>query len=129
MREIKRDSKGHFVKGHAKIGGFTVGSVHTQESIALLSKSMQGNQNRWKGKEAGYVAKHMWIVKNYGNASRCENMECVYPRKINNGRELLEKPRRYEWANVSGEYSREREDYKQLCPSCHRKWDLGKIEL
>jgi len=36
---------------------------------------------------------------------------------------------RYEWANISGEYKRDVSDYIQLCPSCHRKFDMGKITL
>ena len=68
----------------------------------------------WKGMAAGYEAKHMWIVKHYGNASRCEN-QCSNPAK------------RYEWANISGTYQRERGDYRELCPSCHRKLDHGML--
>lgn len=68
----------------------------------------------WKGEEAGYVAKHLWIVKHYGKASMCENVNC---KSI--------APKRFEWANISKNYHRERSDYKMLCPSCHRKEDHG----
>lgn len=68
----------------------------------------------WKGMDAGYVAKHLWIVKHYGKADHCENPFC---KSIN--------PKRYEWANISGNYEREREDYRMLCPSCHRSMDYG----
>ena len=30
---------------------------------------------------------------------------------------------RLEWANISGEYKREREDYIAICVPCHRKLD------
>lgn len=69
------------------------------------------NARRWKGMEAGYTAKHMWIVKHYGKAAFCE-------------RDKTHKAKRYEWANISGEYFRERSDYEPLCPSCHRKMDM-----
>lgn len=65
---------------------------------------------RWKGDKAGYVAKHIWIAKHYGRANHCE-------------RDHTHKAKRYEWANVSGKYRRDREDYIQLCPSCHRRMD------
>lgn len=82
-----------------------------------VSDSLRGKYGkkarRWKGMEAGYVAKHMWIKKHYGKASKCENPDCTY-----------ENPKRFEWANVSGEYRREVDDYIQLCPSCHRKRDM-----
>lgn len=70
--------------------------------------------NRWKGEKASYAAKHMWIKKHYGSANKCENPEC----KCKN-------PKRFEWANISGLYHRERSDYIMLCPSCHRKIDKG----
>lgn len=41
----------------------------------------------------------------------------------------VEKPSRYEWANISGEYKRDRSDWVMLCPSCHRKIDMGKEKL
>lgn len=65
----------------------------------------------WKGNEAGYVAKHMWISKHYGKANKC--IKCGGVAK------------RYEWANISGEYRRDISDYMMLCPSCHRKMDHG----
>jgi len=98
-----------------------------------ISKSLTGKfgimARRWKGESAGYVAKHLWLIKHYGKANKCDNPDCSYPKIVNAGREVLDRPKRYEWANISGEYKRERLDYIQLCPSCHRKWDMGKIEL
>ena len=79
-----------------------------------VSDSLRGkfgpSSRRWKGIDAGYVAKHMWIVKNYGKASKCEICHAKTAS-------------RYEWANISGEYKRDISDYMQLCPSCHRKMD------
>lgn len=68
----------------------------------------------WKGDRCSYVAKHMWILRHYGKATKCENAHCNYPN-----------PKRYEWANISGEYKRNINDYRMLCPSCHRKFDYG----
>ncbi len=65
----------------------------------------------WKGMRAGYVAKHLWIVKHYGKANHCEK--------------CFGKAKRYEWANISGKYLREVSDYIQLCTSCHRIMDKG----
>ena len=61
---------------------------------------------RWLGDKAGYVAKHLWINKHYGKAYYCENNSSHIAK-------------RYCWANISGNYKREREDYKQLCTSCN----------
>lgn len=70
----------------------------------------------WKGDKASYAAKHMWIRNKYGKAIICQNPNCTYKN-----------PKRYEWANISKEYKRNKNDYIQLCPSCHRKWDMGKL--
>lgn len=81
-----------------------------------VSKSLIGRfgelARRWKGEDAGYTAKHLWIVKHHGKASMCD--ECG-----------TKNASRYEWSNISGEYKRDRSDYRQLCPSCHRKIDQG----
>lgn len=83
-------------------------------SSEKISNSMRGKfgeeSRRWKGNEASYVAKHMWIIKHYGNAKRCS-------------KNPKHKAKRYEWANLSGEYKRDISDYIELCPSCHRKMD------
>lgn len=81
-----------------------------------VSKSLIGligeKARRWKGNDASYAAKHLWIVKHYGKASYCENNP-------------HHKAKRFEWANISGKYRRDREDYRPLCPSCHRKEHKG----
>ena len=71
---------------------------------------------RWKGDDASYVAKHMWITKHYSD----EKIKCEHCNKTK------DEVSRLEWANVSGNYKRERSDYICLCPSCHRKMDLKK---
>jgi hypothetical protein len=56
-----------------------------------------------------YTVLHVWIINHWGKA-QC----CVFCG--------LDKPH-YEWANVSGNYTRDLEDYLPLCVSCHRKLD------
>jgi hypothetical protein len=84
-----------------------------------VSESLKGKigekSRRWKGEDASYVAKHMWIAKHYGKANKC--IMCH-----------TDSCKRYEWANISGEYRRDIEDYMELCPSCHRKHDLRKSD-
>jgi hypothetical protein len=72
------------------------------------------NARRWLGDKAGYVAKHMWLTKHY------PKLVCQHCLKARH------EVSRLEWANISGEYKRERSDYLSLCPSCHRKMDLKK---
>lgn len=61
---------------------------------------------------------HKQVIKKYGNASKCESTSCNYPN-----------PKRFEWALKKGhQYSENIEDYLQLCPSCHRKYDFTEKE-
>jgi hypothetical protein len=76
-------------------------------------KGICGESNvKWKAENAGYCAKHAWIKRHYGKANHCEF-------NINH------KSKNYEWCNISGKYKRSRDDFLQLCRSCHRKFDKG----
>lgn len=86
------------------------------------------NHSMWKGEKASYTVKHIWLHRNYGKASKCENPKCVYPRKVSNSRIMI-KPTRYHWANISRKYYRDRSDWMQLCPSCHWYYDNGKLTI
>lgn len=62
-----------------------------------------------------YFRIHNWIAYHHGKASKCENDKC---ESVN--------PKRYEWALLKGmEYKRDRNNYIQLCSSCHRKYDMN----
>jgi len=75
-----------------------------------VSASLIGNKRRWLGDKASYYAKHMWILKHWERADHCD-----FCHKEGAGR--------YEWAHKYHGESRNRDDYLQLCPSCHRKFD------
>lgn len=67
---------------------------------------IKGNNN--------YFNIHQWIKRNYGKASKCENLNCQYKN-----------PKRFEWALKKGfEYERNLANYIQLCVSCHRYYDF-----
>lgn len=56
---------------------------------------------------------HRWLKRSFGKASRCENIECQTSYS-----------KRFEWALIHGkDYDKERENFIQLCCSCHRKYD------
>jgi len=59
-----------------------------------------------------YGSVHVWLRHKYGAATHCENKEC--PGVSTN----------YQWAKLSGvEYDYKRENFIQLCRSCHAKYD------
>lgn len=59
-----------------------------------------------------YSAVHYWLRYNYGPANKCEDKKCTGISK------------NFNWALKRGmEYERKRENYLQLCRSCHAKYD------
>ena len=74
-----------------------------------MEKSLRGKpyKNPW----SKYTAIHNWIIKNYGNAPFCSF-------------DITHKGKRFDWANISGEYKRDINDYIPLCVPCHRKFDF-----
>lgn len=64
----------------------------------------------YKNNPALYKRSHRWVYQNFGKAT-C----CFFDSK--------HKARRFEWANISGRYLEIKNDWLQLCPSCHRKLD------
>jgi hypothetical protein len=73
----------------------------------------------WKGDKAGYMAKHKWIQNHWVKTDVCEicNQLCL-PRP---GTRLKHKT---QWSNRTGKYLRERNDWQELCPKCHRQYDI-----
>lgn len=70
----------------------------------------------WKGNKIGYAGIHRWLVQKFGKAQKCENPEC------------LQRGKTYEWARLKGkQYERKRENFWQLCHSCHKKYDYKKV--
>lgn len=70
------------------------------------------NNPRWKGDNVGYLALHQWIKRCYGKPKKCEVCGTT------------DKNKRYEWANISGTYRRDINDFKRLCKECHETFDI-----
>lgn len=64
----------------------------------------------WKGDNIGYAGVHKWIQRTLGKPNLCSICGITNSKK-------------YEWANISGEYKRDITDWKRLCVSCHRLYD------
>lgn len=97
-----------------------ISTSHT--GVPMLN--MRGiDHHAWKGEKASYSAKHHWIKRYYGMADHCEN--CGLTEKDR----PTKKKRYFEWANLSGKYKRDRNDFIQLCSKCHVNFDRGNIHL
>ena len=67
----------------------------------------------WKGENCSYSTKHKRLYSTFGKANKCENKNCTYKN-----------PKRFEWANISGKYLRDRSDWQMLCTKCHHLYDF-----
>lgn len=108
--------KGHTQIEIAKILGTTQKVVWNRFKKAgfkcrVAKKRNQKGENNdsWKGIKAGYVALHYRVQKLRGTPNICSMCETT-------------KARRFEWANVTGDYSNIYA-YIRLCKSCHSKFD------
>lgn len=87
--------------------------VHlSPESEFKKGQTMGVNNINWKGDEVGYFSLHNWMGRAYGRPSLCEDCGLTDPT------------RKYQWANISHKYLRDRLDWKRLCIPCHRKMDM-----
>lgn len=82
-----------------------------QRPITMEYEEFRFKKYTYKGLTYSYAYAHQWLYKHYGKASSCEL-----------DREHVSK--RFEWSNISHEYKLQREDWRQLCRSCHAKADV-----
>lgn len=83
------------------------GRKYCSRDCANIGKTKEGAFRR---SVRGYHATHAWVRSRMGKPVGCEHCG-------------TKENRRYEWANVSGEYKRETADWLRLCKPCHYKFD------
>lgn len=113
------------LKKLSEMGQANRGKTLSDEHRQKLSAAMQGELNPFFGKThteelkahwsivhfkgaESYRARHLWVYKNKGRPAVCE--ECGRTESLS-------------WANISGEYKLDVDDYRSLCMSCHMKHD------
>ncbi len=87
-------------------------ATRRKRSEALQGKHAHEQNPAWKGDDASQSAFHAWLRHNYPYTGVCE--EC--------GEE-----RRTEWAFLRWPepYTRDRDDYREMCRSCHTNFDYS----
>lgn len=75
----------------------------------------------WIGEKATYNSKHKWIQKHWVKTEYCEICKKYTPAPPGTRLKFGT-----QWANISNEYKRIREDWLELCPKCHRNYDHNK---
>jgi len=81
-------------------------------SIFMKGKGIRENNSNWKGDIACLTAFHKRVEILKGKPKKCEI--CGTTKK-----------RVYDWANLTGNY-KDINDYKRMCRSCHKKYDLNR---
>lgn len=90
----------------AKVAAANRGQIRTSIQNA--------NHPNWKGDKVGYDALHDWVARHRGRPKHCE--ECG----------LRDEKKMYHWANKSGLYLRQLDDWLRLCVKCHSKLDRNR---
>ena len=115
--------KRQFSKEHReKLRKAKLGVRQTKEHVENRMRKIRGAKHwKWKGDEVGYRSLHYWVQNRLGNPSFCEGC------KRTKSPEGLGKNRSYfHWANISGKYKRNVNDWRRLCYRCHYKFDHPK---
>ena len=96
------------------------GTKRSVETRLKLSIARTNEKNpAWKGDKVGYRGIHKWIERKLGKANKCSF-------------DPTHQSVRFDWANISGSYLRDLEDWSQLCRKCHRQYDMirrGRVYL
>lgn len=78
-------------------------------------KATTNKIKNWTWYTGGYNAIHTWLSNNFGPATECIN-----------GCEDMPK---YEWALIQGKkYEHKKENFQQMCGSCHKNYDMTEKE-
>lgn len=99
----------------AKIGAKHKGKVVSLETRQKMSATRKGEVHAkgmdspsWLGSKIGYSGLHQWVRKNKERTNTC-----LFCNQVS----------RTHFANISGEYLRDLDDFMELCISCHHKYD------
>jgi hypothetical protein len=76
----------------------------------MASKRFGKNNPAWKGNDATVTSKHCWVRDNFKKKDLCEH--CGKYGKT-------------DWSNKYHTYLRKREDWQELCRSCHQIYDYA----
>src|SRR3990167_3940283 len=101
----------------------TISNIKHKKGIPLklehrkrISFSMPGEKSPfWKGEKVSYSGLHHWVASRLGKPSECAH--CGFGGL---------KGHKIHWANKSGQYKRNLEDWLRLCVSCHKEFDLNR---
>jgi|SRR5262245_6618682 len=103
-----------FVHGHnSRTQNPFKGKKHTPATLLKMSGARKGQvvgaaHPLWKGDAASYLALHKWVNRHKPRTGKCST--CGFEGYT-------------EYANISGLYFRDLDDYAEMCVPCHREFD------
>lgn len=107
---MRRNQDGTFRKGMVPWNKGTKGVCKSNKTSFKPGENTGKSHHNWAGDSVGYDALHRWVSRRLGSPRNCDNCGS-------------EKEKKYEWANLSGEYLRDESDWARLCASCHQLID------
>ena len=124
MSEARRGRR-HSAESRAKMSAANAGRRHTAETRKRISETLRAMQrtgartHNWKGDAVGYGALHAWVARHKKKTGVCSDCGNEVGTTRGTGTE---------WANVSGRYLRDLEDFVELCIPCHRTRDRAALD-
>jgi hypothetical protein len=123
-RKISTALQGHQVSAETarKIADSKRGRPLSPEHRQRISDALRGQfvgpaHPGWKGEKVSYSGLHAWVATHKTKTGVCE--DCGQYVGTNG-------PRGTQWANISGDYRRDLDDFRELCVLCHRRFDLSR---
>jgi len=90
--------------------------IRTKEHCKNIGLAQMGKKHwNWKGDKVGYKGLHDWVSRNYGKPHICWFCGKTDAKK-------------FEWANISGKYLRDKCDWIRLCASCHDLFERNPVK-
>lgn len=90
-----------------------------QRAGVTVPKELWGHKEEanpaWKGDDVGYKNIHDWVRRHKAKTGKC--VHCLGEFGTATGHAT-------HWANIDHTYRRVLDDYIELCPPCHKKYDL-----
>lgn len=104
------NKNGTFAKGH-KPWNFNLKGIHISPKTEFKKGGPVNEKHPgWTGDNVKYHAVHRWIDRHHTKSNSCDHCGTTTSKRL-------------EWANISKQYLRDRDDWLTLCTSCHIKFD------
>jgi hypothetical protein len=80
-------------------------------STANAGRFTKDEHHGWKGDDVSYNGLHSWLRRNFPKTGVCEDCGAVATSRA------------HDYASIDHTYTRNREDWLELCRACHKKLD------